>query len=403
MRPLNILVVDDNQGAANALARVLRKSGDKVDVRFDGLSAIEAILEETRDVVLTDLKMEPVDGLAVLAAARELDPAPEVIVFTAFGAIDVAVRAIRMGARDFLTKPVSVEQIMMRLDSLRPSPPFTIPTSTVDDDFIAIAPATMRMLDQLARVAEIPTPVWIEGEVGTGRSFVARWLHRRGTPHARLVAWDPLHDVQWPERGTVLLSNADDLSEDRQRTVVRALRSAPRGVRIITTSEPDAKRKVTTGELLPELYYALAVLVVQVPPLRHRSEDVVPLFEQELFEHATRYRRERPQVDEPLAAWLRRQSWPGNVRELSNLAERLVVLGREGLTLDQPVQDASFPKVPDLEAGFSLPDYLEQIEHAILAEALRKTGGDRNVAGRLLGIERNTLRYKLNKYGLLDK
>jgi DNA-binding NtrC family response regulator len=142
---------------------------------------------------------------------------------------------------------------------------------------------------------------------------------------------------------------------------------------------------VADGALRPELYYRLAVVVVQVPPLRRRVEDIVPLFERVLDAYAQRYRRPRQVVGSRLRERLQRHFWPGNIRELVNLAERVVVLGQEGIDLDVAAEEP-VAGMPDLDKGFNLSDYLEGVERRILVEALR-----------------NTLRYKLNKYGLLDR
>ena len=197
------------------------------------------------------------------------------------------------------------------------------------------------------------------------------------------------------------LPSVDELPDDAQRALVRSLRTLPDGVRVIATAEPDARRRIAAGELRPELYYSLAVVVVQIPPLRRRLEDVVPLFEHAMGQHARRYHRQKPELDARMIEQLQRHTWPGNIRELVNLAERMVVMGREAAQFDVVPEAAPAP-VPSFEAGFSLSDHLEQVERQILVEALRRAGGDRNVAGRILGVERNTLRYKLNKYGLLD-
>ncbi len=399
-RPLRILVVDDNQPAANALARILNKAGDDVEAVHDGATAIDRIRQHRYDIVLTDLKMEPVDGLAVLDAARAMRPPVEVIVFTAFGEVEVAVRAMRMGARDFLTKPVPVDQILSRLDQLRTGAVSVAPESA-PVKFEPMSPAGVRLHHQLLKVADVPTPVWIEGEVGTGRTFTAQTLHELGRKDLPITLMEVGHDVTWPDRGTVVLPSVDELPDDAQRALVRSLRTLPDGVRVIATAEPDARRRIAAGELRPELYYSLAVVVVQIPPLRRRLEDVVPLFEHAMAQHARRYGRQKPDLDIRMIEQLQRHTWPGNIRELVNLAERMVVMGREAAQFEVVPEAAPAP-VPSFEAGFSLSDHLEQVERQILVEALRRAGGDRNVAGRILGVERNTLRYKLNKYGLLD-
>lgn len=399
---LNILVVDDNRSAADALARVLRKQGDEVTAVYDGESAIRLIRDQAPDVVLTDLKMEPVDGMEVLQAARELRPPVEVIVFTAYGAVDTAVKAMRRGARDFLTKPVTVDQVNRRLDDLRrtAAPGQLLQEEAPRTGFIAESAKGRRLWEEIQRAAGVPTPVWIEGELGAGRGFTAEKIHELGQGGGPFVLYDAARATDWPEQGTALVTNVDDLPDDLQRQLFRQLQRVPDGVRVIATAGPDGRRTVAEGRLRSELYYALAVLVVQVPPLRERPEDVVPLLRSALDRFSKRYDRTRPELSETQARRLETHAWPGNIRELLNLAERAVVMGAGAFDLE--VIDAPPAGLPKLEPGFNLANYLESIERQILVEALRKTEGDRNQAGRLLGVERNTLRYKLNKYGLLD-
>lgn len=399
---LKIMVVDDNRSAADALARVLRKQGDDVVAMYDGQSAIAGLQEDPPDLVLTDLKMEPVDGMAVLEAARAQRPPVEVIVFTAYGAVDVAVRAMRKGARDFLTKPVTVEQVNRRLDDLRHGGTSEAP-SVADDhdaDFIAESEAARRLLEQVQKAAGVPTPVWIEGEIGAGRGYIARKIHEYSHGLAFHV-YDVARATGWPDSGTVLVANVDDLPDDLQRKLYRDLQHLPEGVRVIATAGPDSRRLVAAGLLRQELYFALAVVVVPVPPLRERQEDVVPLLQRALDRLAHRYGRIRPVLSTAQARRLETHAWPGNIRELLNLAERAVVMGAGAFDLE--VIDTPPSGLPKLEPGFNLTNFLEGVERQILVEALRKAEGDRNKAGKILGVERNTLRYKLNKYGLLDR
>jgi DNA-binding NtrC family response regulator len=397
---MRILVVDDNRSSATALARALEKHGEQTEAVFDGATAIERLTTSPPDLVLTDLKMEPVDGMAVLQAARSQRPPVEVIVFTAYGAVDTAVTAMQLGARDFLTKPVTLEQVIARLDDLkvpeRPAPP----DQPDDAVFHAEAPASKNLLRTLRRVAEVPSHVWLEGEIGSGRGHAAWTIHQasrqRGQPFATL---DLNHPFAWPEHGTVVLPNVDDLPDDLQRDLVRQLHAVPPDVRLVATASPDARMKVTEGRLRPELYYHLAVIVLSVPPLRERHEDILPILQLALRRFGQRYRREPPTPTPGQVEKLVAHAWPGNIRELLNVAERAVVMGPEALDLE--VARRGVPGLPNLEPGFSLSDWLESMERRILVEALRRANGDRNEVGRLLGVERNTLRYKLNKYELL--
>jgi DNA-binding NtrC family response regulator len=395
---LDILIVDDNRSAADALARILSLGGDRVTAAYDGQTAIEHVRTHPLDLVLTDLRMEPVDGMEVLRAARSLDPPVEVIVFTAFGAVEIAVEAMRLGARDFLTKPVTAEQIVERLAPMRDGGAVH---PSEDPDFIAFSSASLQLVEALGRAAGVPSPVWLSGELGSGRGFAARYLHRVDRGDAPYVELNPARSLTWPETGTVVLPNVDQLSIPAQTQLTRDVYSAPPELRIIATSGSDPRRLVAEGRLHADLFYTLSVVPIEVPPLRERREDILPMLDAALDAFASRYRRSRPTLPPELRQQLTTHGWPGNVRELYNLAERTVVMGADALHIDvQPPASAGMPR---LEPGFSLSAYLESIEKRLLVEALRQADGDRNQAGRILGVERNTLRYKLNKYGLLDK
>ena len=398
-RMLKVLVVDDNRSAADALARLLRRRGEQVVAVYDGQSAIDLLQSQPFDLVLTDLKMEPVDGLAVLAAARDTRPPVEVIVFTAYGAVDIAVKAMRLGARDFLTKPVTVDQVARRLESLRGGE--TAPKADEPFVFVAEADSSRRLKELLERAASAPAPVWIEGEIGSGRGHAALALHHYGASELPFVIRDLGRDQEWPTQGTVLLPNVDDLPDDLQVKLYRDLHQLPKGVRPVATAGPDSGRRRAEGTLRPELYYALNVVSVAVPPLRERVEDIQPLLDLSLDSLSKRYGRSRPRLDPRQLRLMQRHFWPGNVRELLNLAERAVVMGSAAFDID--VVEVPSQGLPRLEPGFSLAGYLESVEKRILEEALRKSGGDRSAACRLLGLERNTLRYKLKKYNLLSR
>lgn len=418
-QPIRVLVVDDNRSAADALARVLKRGGDHVEAVYDGATAIQRIEADPPDFVFTDLRMEPVDGIEVLRAARRARPPAEVVVFTAYGAVDTAVEAMRLGARDFLTKPVSAQQLFARLDEFRVThyqaeaveravvkieeePPAIVELPLPEGmPYLTDSPASKALGEVLESAARVSSPVWLEGDVGAGKSDAAETIHRLGpVPEAPYQVIDAARPFTLPHVGTAYLPNLDTLPLEAQRDLQRRLTQASPALRLLASSSPDAPRLVAEGSLLPELYYQLAVMVIRVPNLRDRPDDVVPLFVGALEHFALRYKRKCPSLTDAEKAHLASHRWPGNLRELRNLAERTMVMGKSALHFE--AQPDTGDGLPVLEPGFSLSSYLESVEKRLLEEALRQTGGDRTQAGKLLGVERNSLRYKLNKYGLLD-
>jgi len=397
---LKVLVVDDNRSAADALARVLSKHGDSVSAVYDGVSAISMLETNPPDLILTDLKMEPIDGMTVLRAARACRPPVEVIVFTAFGAVEIAVEAMRLGARDFLTKPVTVEQVDLRLRQIKTEIAPTIPVPDSNPPFIAKSPSSILLLERLRKAADVSSPVLLEGEMGSGRGYAALTLHRLCQQAMPFKIWDITRDREWPKSGTVFLPNIDDLPDDLQRKLARDIQHAPTGLRLIGSASPDGRRLIAEGRLRADLYYTLSVIVIPVPPLRQRTEDVIPLVRAGVKRFSSEYRRHEPEILPNQMTNLQRHKWPGNVREVMNLGERAVVMGNNAFNMD--IHENTDTGLPNLEPGFCLSSYLEGLEQRILEEALRKAQGDRNLAGKLLNVERNTLRYKLNKYGLLS-
>lgn len=400
--PLQVLVVDDNRSAAEAAALLLEREGHEVEVRFDGEEAIARLGERRFDLVLTDLRMEPVDGLAVVQAARASSPPVDAMVFTAYGSVEAAVEAMRLGAVDFLTKPLTADQLLRRVREYRDSggtPPALVGESE--------AMASIR--EQAVKLAGVRSTVLVVGETGTGRRHLARWLHHNGPDadllYIRVQPGRPLDAGRLAEAGTVVVPGIDEWSQDAQRGLLRQLEGleAGRPPRIVATASPEIERAAADGSMLAELYFRLAVLVVQVPPLRDRLDDIPSLLDHFLAQTARALSRPVPVVDAPTRRRLARHGWPGNVRELANLAERAVVLGPTSLHIQPQAPSGGAATAADLGDGFSLSSHLERVERELLERAIDETGGDRPSMSRLLGLERNTLRYKLNKYGLLDR
>lgn len=397
---LQILVVDDNQSAAEAASMLLERDGHRAEACYSGAEALRRLDAGDFDLVLTDLRMEPVDGLAVVAAARACTPPVDAIVMTAYGSVDVAVEAMRIGAVDFLTKPVTADQLVQRIHDYRGAE--DTPPALVGD---SSAWSTIR--EQAVRLARVRSTVLITGETGTGRRHLARWLHHNGPDRElALVRVQPGHALtpaQLAGAGTLLLPSIDTWPLAAQRSALRQLDSLAAGQapRIVATAGADVETALAEGRLLPELYFRLAVLVLSLPALRSRPEDIGPLLVHFLHTTARSLGRPAPAAPAQTLARLRRHGWPGNVRELGNLAERACVMGVSALDIrPTPAPDAASASLGD---GFNLSSHMERVERGLLEQAIDETGGDRPAMSRKLGLERNTLRYKLNKYGLLDR
>ncbi len=398
--PLSVLVVDDNRSAALAISMLLEREGHFTEAVYDGQAAIEHLQQQTFDLVLTDLRMEPVDGLQVVAAARACDPPVDAIVFTAYGSVEAAVEAMRLGALDFLTKPVTADVIIRRVQELRKGP-------MVAAAIVGSSPPTERLRQQAQKLAEVRSTVLITGEIGSGRRHLARWLHLHGLDNDRSLVMvrpgRPLDPGVLEDAGTLLVTGVDQWSDSAQVLLQQQLEGLETGrpPRIIATASPLIDERVSEGSLRPELYFRLAVLVITMLPLRERRADIAQLLNHFLDLHAQTFDRPPVRPTPEQLGRLSRHSWPGNVREAANLAERAAVLGE--VAFDMPVKPLLQSDAVELSDGFNLSSHMEQIERALLVQAIEQTSGDRPKMSKILGLERNTLRYKLNKYKLLKR
>ena len=329
---LQILVVDDNRSAAEAAAMLLERDGHCVSVCFSGADAIERLEQGDIELVVTDLRMEPVDGLEVVRAARKMTPPVDAIVMTAYGSVEAAVEAMRLGAVDFLTKPLTADQLIQRVRDYRGAQ--DTPPALIGESDIWAA-----LQEQVVRLARVYSTVLLVGETGTGRRHLARWLHHNGPDHAqellRIQPGRPVDPAAMQRAGTLLLVGVDTWPHSTQQAILRQLEALEPGrpPRVVATAGPRVEDAVASGELLPELYFRLAVLVLRIPLLRDRPRDVAPLLDHFLRASSRILGRPVPEVSPSIIDGLQRHSWPGNVRELANLAERACVLGPGALRL----------------------------------------------------------------------
>ncbi len=444
-----ILVADDEEGVRTFLAESLERAGHEVTQVADGAAAVRAVREEPFDVVLTDLRMPGTDGMVVVRTVRTEQPDVEVIVLTAFGDVATAVEAMKLGAFDYLQKPVSgpaairglVAAALERRTKLAAAPPAELSTTT---RLTFGAPAMTPVVEALARVAKTATTVLLQGESGTGKEVAARLLHetspRATRPFIALncaVLTDELleselfgHEkgaftgahaqrrgrIELADGGTFFLDEVGELKPSLQAKLLRVLeeRSFERlggstsikvDVRWVAATNRDLRAMPTFRE---DLYHRLAVFPIRLPALRERREDIVPLAQSLLAQLAAAAGRTTAlTLDEGAKQRLESAPFPGNVRELRNVLERATILA-DGptITREQLWMETEAPRPGEAKADFARAagegetGSLADLERETIVRTLAAVGGNRRVAAAKLGIGLRTLYEKLKRYAI---
>ncbi|MFH1809483.1 MAG: sigma-54 dependent transcriptional regulator [Pseudomonadota bacterium] len=445
-----LLIVDDDAAHLQSLRVIFEREGMRVLSARDGEEAVQVARSERVHVVLTDLVMPRLSGLELLKALRMVAPEAETLLMTAYGTVETAVEAMREGAYDFITKPIKrgvVVQAVRRalekqalvvenrslkaeLDSVRGS-----------QDIVGISPAIRRLVELIAQVGPTSATVLVLGESGTGKELVARALHQQSPRaqrpfvalncaalpesilEAELFGVEPGAYTGATERregrferadsGTLFLDEIGEMPAHLQVKILRALQEgeierlggkAPVkvNVRVIAATNRDLKMLVSEGRFRADLYYRLDVISVLCPPLRERIDDVPVLVDHFLRRFNQRHQKHLRGLDREALGALCKHAWPGNVRELENVIERAVILC-QGDVLDRVSLGPSFAGQGDeppraggqlqIPVGSSMAD----VERRVIEETLRQTGGDKNVAARLLGISTRTIYRRLEE------
>jgi DNA-binding NtrC family response regulator len=437
---VKLLVVEDDGDMLEMLRRHFEGEGYAVTTAAGGHAALAALETGDFDVVLTDLVMTELDGLAILEATKAQEPPPRVVLMTAFASLETAVQAIRAGAYDYLTKPFklgeasvavgrAVEDRRLREENRRLRA--EIDRRYSFENILGRSKPMRTVFEQIAAVAASDATVLILGESGTGKELVARAIHeqsaRRGRPFV------PVNCAAIPEQlleselfghekgaftgadrkrrglfleadgGTLFLDEVGDLSPALQGKLLRALQERsirPVGaqqdvqlnIRVISATHRDLPRLVRDGKFREDLYYRLAVVPLRLPSLRERTDDVMLLATHFLERVATTLGKPLEGFDEDAAAWLLAHHWPGNVRELENVVERAATLAPgPRIALKDLHVDLTAP-LPAF--GIGRPT-LASLELEYIQRVLGETGGDKRAAARLLGVSVRTIQRKL--------
>ncbi len=450
-----VLIVEDDAPARRGMADLLSLWGYEVATAGDGAEALERAAEEPPAVVVSDLVMPGMDGLALLTALRVDHPDVPVVMLTGQGSIETAVQAMKEGAYDYLTKPLDPARLQMlleraldRAESAREVRRLTgeLRRRGAFGRLVAGAPAMQNVTRQIEQVAPTDATVLVLGESGTGKELVARTIHdhsarRRGPfvavncaaiPETLLESEIFGHEkgsftgatqrrpgcFELADGGTLFL---DEIAEMSPATQVKFLRVLQDGrfrrvggqaeigvdVRVIAATNKNPMKALQDGALREDLYYRIAVFTLTLPPLRERPEDVGELVRVLLEELDERHQRNVRGIDEPALAVLRRYAWPGNVRELRNVLERAVIVCPGELIgvahLPSPPAAAAPPAEPGADPGsddvrLHVGTTVDEAERRLILRTLSYTGNNKTRAAEILGISLKTLHNKLNRY-----
>ena len=449
MTRARILLVDDDRELGATLVTALRRRGFGIEWKTTADDALTALSEGGWDVVVTDLQLTGMNGLALCERIVTNQPTLPVILITAFGSLDAAVGAIRAGAHDFVTKPIDVEVLAGAIgratqrctahEALKRLPGVMAGGSAMDG-IIGASPAIQQAFALTARVATTDTTVLITGESGTGKELFARALHgrsrRRGGPFVAVncaAIPEPLLEselfghvkgaftdarsgrrglFQQAHGGTLFLDEIAELPLAMQPKLLRALQEKkirpvggdqeePFDARLITATNRDLEREVEHARFREDLFYRINVVRVEVPPLRQRDRDVLLIAQHFVSRVAAELDKRVTGLSTAAAARLLGYHWPGNVRELENCMERAVALaGHDQITVDDlPERLRDYRRFDLAEPTDAALLPMEEVERRHILRVLAAVGGSKAAAAAVLGLDRSTLYRKLDQYG----
>jgi len=451
-RPRTILAIDDDDSLRRVVEYNLAEEGYRVITAADGRSGLEAYQRQPVDVVLTDIRMPGMEGIELLARLKAMQPELPVIMLTAFGTIDSAVEAMRLGAFDYLTKPFSRDQLrasvrkaleVAELRSENRQLREVVSERFSFANMIAGSRAMRAVSDTASRVAQTDTTVLLTGESGTGKELLARAIHfnsgrargafvtvncaaipeqlleselfghRRGSFTGAVA--DKRGKFEMANGGTVFLDEIGELAPLLQVKLLRVLqereidkvgetRPIKIDVRVLAATNRDLEKMIAGATFREDLYYRLAVVSIRMPPLRERVDDIPLLVDGFLEKHAQRLGHARPAIQKDVYSAFNLYSWPGNIRELENVVERALVLDKDGVIgLDDLPDRLRTPAQRIGNVRIELPDEgisLEKVERELILTALAKHDWNQTRAAAYLDVTRSTLLYRMQKYAL---
>lgn len=450
-----IMIVDDDAVTCELLCEVFQRQGFDVHFEQSGDDALSVISTQTPDVIVSDIRMKTrLDGLTLLDHVRRQSPDTPVVLMTAFGSIETAVRAVKQGAFDYISKPFKMETVVstVRRALTTKATKSAESTNELDDEFasglIGRNPEMLSIYKMIGCVSDARAPVLITGESGTGKELIARAIHSNGPrQHEPFVGVNcgALAEAlleselfghmkgsftgavanrrgifELAQGGTVFLDEISETSASLQVKLLRVLQERevlPVGgdasikvrARVIAASNQDLDSLCENGSFRRDLFYRLNVINIHVPPLRERRDDIPLLVAHFLRKHATSD-QSLPITDDATLALLTSYTWPGNVRELENVIERAITLNRSGritpedlparVRSNEPKAVDGAETLDDLASLFADMPSLDEVERRYLLHVLEATGGNRSRAAEIIGISRRTIYRMAERFGI---
>lgn len=446
-----VLVIDDEESMRHMLRMVLEREGYLVSEANSGRQALVRMEGNAFDLVLCDIRMPEMDGLMFLKEKIERKFSGTVVMMSAYGSIDTAVECMKLGAYDYISKPFRPDEILLTVRKAEER--LVLREENVDlkttlkrasrpqgvDAIVHRSAAMQTVIEILRKAAASSASVLITGETGTGKELAARALHneseRRDKPflavNCSAIAPGLLESELFghakgaftgadraraglfgaADGGTLLLDEIGDMPLELQPKLLRVLQEGevrrvgentprPVNVRILAATAVDLKEEVTRGRFREDLFYRLAVVTLELPPLRERPEDIAQLVTNYLPLLCARLKRPVPELEPAAMQKLEQHPWPGNVRELVNVLEKNLILNRDGILKAEDLVLAEMPQIATKPEDLSLKKAVEALEREYIARALEETGGNRTQAAKLLEISLRSLLYKIKDYAL---
>ena len=453
MKEYNILIIDDEQTQREVLTGYLKKKGYHILSADSGDEGIKLIKQNTVDIVLSDFKMPDKTGLEVLEEVKNINPEISFVIITAYSTVEDAVKAMRLGAYDYISKPVDLDELDLMIEKIIENRNLKSEIKNLKSQLqekhritsiISHSPKMEEVLSIASRAAESSASILITGENGTGKEVLAKAVHyishRKDGPFVAVnipalsenlleselfghekgsfTGADRMRKGRFEIAGggTIFLDEIGDIPPTMQVKLLRVLQEReiervggtekiPVDVRIISATNRNLEQKIQEGTFREDLYYRLNIVTISIPPMRERKEDIAPLIEFFITKYSEQNDKTGMDISKEAVDMLFKYNFPGHVRELENIIERAVVLSRsKTITVnDLPMNVKGFKQEttsvePDDE---TLNDRIEALEKSMIYDALTKMNGNQTQAGKLLGITERNLRYKMKKYGIV--